>query len=298
MNHITVFRQAASDWLDIQPNKWYLDATLGGGGHTAEILRHGGRVVAFDYDKKAITAAEQTFTSALTNEKLVLINKNFAYLHQEILNLGQFDDHTPFAGILFDLGTNSDQLTSGEKGLSVYQDGPLDMRLDETLAVTAHDLLMALSERELAELFLHYGGELEANRIARAIVTERRRKGQKALQTSNQLATLIGRVKRNHAGKLHPATKVFQALRIAVNDEIGNLERALPQAFDLLASHGRLVTIAFHDGEDRPVKQFFRAQNQNGVATLLTKKPIPADKEEIKHNPRARSAKMRVLEKI
>jgi 16S rRNA (cytosine1402-N4)-methyltransferase len=170
------------------------------------------------------------------------------------------------------------------------------MRLDASLQVTAYDLIQALSEKQLIELFYTWGGELEARRIVRAIAVEKRKRGQEAFRTSFELANLVARIK-GHGGKIHPATKVFQALRIAVNGEIDNLVAVLPQAWELLGSGGRLVTIAFHEGEDRPVKHFNREQAEAKKGLMITKKPIVPDEGELV-NPRSRSAKMRVIEKI
>ncbi|MBQ6436509.1 16S rRNA (cytosine(1402)-N(4))-methyltransferase RsmH [bacterium] len=296
--HQSVFLSEAIDYLDVRPGSWYLDATLGGGGHSREILRRGGKVVALDYDREVCEKQKQAFASEIQEGRVRIIQENFAHLQQvQKLHLTDLGEQ-PFSGAFFDLGTNSDQLTSGKNGLSVYENGPLDMRLDQTLNVTARDLLMALSEKQLSELFIHYGGEVEARRIAREIVLHRQRRGQDAFKDSFELANLVSRIKKAPPHRLHPATKVFQALRIAVNDEIGNLERGLPQAFNQLQSGGRMVVIAFHEGEDRPVKHFFRHLQEQGLATILTKRPLVPDSQAIQDNPRARSARLRALVKV
>lgn len=294
--HQTVFLHQALDFLDIKAQQWYLDATFGAGGHTQEILHRGGQVIAFEYDTDSYQAGLITFQSALTTGNLHLFNLNFDHLSAHLPTLNFLPNPAPFAGIIFDLGTSTDQLMTGDKGLSVYQDGPLDMRLDQNLGVTAQDLLLALSEKQLAQSFFEIGGEVESRRIAKAIITYREKKGSSAFARSQELSLLIAQTKKSRS-HLHPATKVFQALRILVNDETGNLERTLPQAFQTLQKNGRLVVIAFHEGEDRPVKKFFQQQAADQKALLITKKPLVPDSQEL-DNHRSRSAKMRVLEKI
>jgi 16S rRNA (cytosine1402-N4)-methyltransferase len=296
MTHRPVFLQPAIDFLQVQPKAWYLDATFGAGGHTQAIIARGGRVLAFEYEHASYQRAKEQFAPAIQAGQLVLEHKNFTQLesvlkaHAKLITSG-------LAGAIFDLGTSTDQLMGGQKGLSVYQDGVLDMRLDDRVQVTAQDLLLALSEPQLAQLFREYGGESYARPIARAIIQQRHRQGQTAFATSGQLARLIVKIKPAR-GKIHPATKVFQALRIAVNCELDNLTQVLPLIFKHLCPQGRLVVIAFHEGEDRPVKLFFREQAKNNQAKILTSKPLLPNQEEQNSNPRSRSAKMRVLEKI
>lgn len=294
--HQTVFLQSALDFLNVKAGAWYLDATFGAGGHSRAIMEQGGKVVAYEYDQTTYQQAIETFQTEIAQNSLYLYHQNFANLSQHLSTLDFLPSASPFAGIIFDLGTSSDQLMSGTKGLSVYEDGPLDMRLDQSLAVTARDLLLVLSEKQLSDTFFNLGGELEARKIAKAIVSYRQKQGPNAFLNSQELTQLITRVKKGKS-KIHPATKVFQALRIIVNDEINNLTQALPAAFKALQPNGRLVVIAFHDGEDRPVKQFFKQQVQAQAAHLLTKKPFVPDSQELE-NRRSRSAKMRVLEKI
>ncbi len=298
LKHQTVFLKTAIDYLQVKKNTWYLDATFGAGGHSREIIARGGRVVAFEYDQityNQVLAAHQDF---IDRGQLVLLNYNFAKMRKVIQALPDFGVGFHFDGALFDFGTNSDQLLSGERGLSVSQSGPLDMRLDQNLAITARDLLLVLSEKQLSQLFFAVGGELEAKKIARAIVSYRQKDPETAFTDAAELSDLIKKTKRAPRTHLHPATKVFQALRLAVNGELENLEAALPQAYFLLQPGGRLVSIAFHEGEDRPVKKFFQQLSETGIATLLTKKPVVPSDFDIDANPRCRSAKMRVLEKI
>ncbi len=292
--HQTVFRTQAVALLQVHPDGLYLDGTFGAGGHTREILDQGGKVVALDYDELSVARGRERFPKQLEDGRLQLFNRNFIFLGEVVKAIPSF---AGFDGMIFDLGTSTDQLMSDAHGLSVYANGPLDMRLDKTMAVTAHDLLQALGERELIQLFENYGGETEARRIAREIIRERQKRGTSAFKTSFELANLVSRVKKNHPGKLHPATKVFQALRIAVNDEIGNLNRVLPQTLTYLKVGGRLVTIAFHEGEDRPIKHAMRQWADEGLVILGSKKPIIPDEKEAE-NARSRSAKMRWVEKV
>ena len=287
--HQSVFLHLAIDFLQVKPDCWYLDATFGGGGHTREILARGGRVVAFDYDKQAYSAGLVDFAAEIQSGRLLLVHRNFAQLTAALGQLPPLAGTTPLAGGLFDFGTNAQQLMSPDRGVSVYHNGPLDMRLDDTLQVTARDLLLGLFAQE--------GGEVEARKIARAVVFYRQKRGTQAFTNSFELANLVSRVKKSSSRHLHPATQVFQALRIRVNNEIGNLETALPQAFAALQSGGRLVTIAFHEGEDRPVKLYFKSLAKQGQVELLTKRPIVPDDQELQ-NPRARSAKLRCVQKL
>lgn len=297
MQHQAVFLHQAVEQLQVKPNVWYLDATFGAGGHSREIMKQGSKVVAFEYDQATYDAIKPEFQEFIDQGQLVLLNHNFAKLKKVVRALPDFGPDFRFAGALFDLGTNSDQLMSGARGLSVNQSGPLDMRLDQNLAITARDLLLVLSEKQLTQLFFEAGGELEGRKIAHTIVHYRQKHGNDAFADATELSDLVKKTKRQH-GHLHPATKVFQALRLAVNGEIDNLQAALPQAFALLQPGARLVTIAFHEGEDRPIKQFFQELVDSEQALLLTKKPLMPDDDELARNPRSRSAKLRIIEKI
>lgn len=294
--HKTVFKQLAIDYLEVKPQRWYLDGTFGVGGHSGEILARGGNVLAFDYDEEAILAGHQKFKDTIAAGQMILVRENFDQIQKITDDLQKKGAVGEIRGILFDFGTSTDQLLQSEVGLSFNHYAPLDMRLDTRLGVTAADLLMVLSEKQLADIFYHYGGELENRQIAKAIVKQRAKYGARAFQTTGDLTSLVNTTKKAMPTRLHPATKVFQALRIVVNDELGNLERVLPQAWQILNSGDRLVTIAFHEGEDRPVKQFMQAKAQNNEGILISKKPIMPDTEELK-NPRARSAKLRAIEK-
>ncbi len=297
--HQPVLLEETLDLLAVKAGQYYLDATFGRGGHTQAILDRGALVIALDFDQLAIAAGQENFKQALVQNKLILIKDNFKNLTEIITNL-QKTQEIQLAGILFDFGTSTEQLTSNERGFSFNAEPNdlLDMRMDQELGVKAGDLLIVLSEKQLAQLLFEYGGESQARQIAKK-VAQVKKDAPNSLQYSVTLLKIIEQVKGQRSGKLHPATKTFQALRIAVNDELNNIELALPSAFHLLKNSSaldkRLVCIAFHEGEDRLVKSFFRKQADQHLAKLLTKKAISAKIQELSRNPRARSAKLRAL---
>lgn len=281
--------------LDVKQGRYYIDATFGRGGHTQVILNKGGKVIAFDADKEAIEFGEKEFRSAIDAKQLILIRENFEKLAENVNKIQKKFNIDKIHGCLFDFGCSTDQLKSEVRGFSFDSDATLDMRMDDRLGVKALDLLNLLSDRELTKLFWEYGGEEQARKVAREIVLNR--KQGRNIKTTQQLAKLVSKVKTRN-GKLHPATKVFQALRIAVNDELASIKKALPQAFKLLAINGRLVAISFHEGEDKLVKKFFKEQESLKTCVLLNKKPITASEKELTENPNSRSAKLRALERI
>lgn len=256
---------------------WYIDCTIGDGGHSIEIIRRGGKVVGIDVDPQALKRVRQRFDEAgVDKRKYILVQGNFRDL-KKLIQTG-----TKFAGVLFDLGVSSLQLETPERGFSFGSEGPLDMRMDPALGVRALDLINAGGRKELYELFSRLGEEKYSRALADAVVRARQ---VRPLTTTTELAGLVARVA-GIRGKIHPATRVFQALRIAVNDELAALEEALPQALEVLDKNGRIVVVSFHSLEDRIVKHFFKS-----------KELIIPSKEEIKDHPRSRSAKMRVFEK-
>jgi len=289
-NHISVMAQEVTEYLHVQPGKWYVDATFGRGGHTQSILNQGGLVIAFDMDQDAIEFGQSAFAESISKGQLILLRSNFDQLLTQVQAL-KIDS---IQGILFDFGTSTNQLMSDSRGFSFNSASPLDMRMDMRLGVTALDLLNVLPEKQLADLFKDMGGEWEAKSVAKAI--KRKQAMQQGLLKINaqELAEVITRAKRDKRSKLHPATKVFQALRIAVNQELDNISQVLPQARQVLSKGGRIITIAFHEGEDRLVKKTFRAwaQAQQGSEVIRLQ---PSDAE-LAQNPRARSAQMRVFE--
>lgn len=300
--HIPVMLKEVLDFLNIKKDHWYVDCNLGGGGHTEGILKKGGKVIGIDLDPDAIKEvaknhAIQTigeyFHEYGRSDSLILYQSNFADLQETLTRF-----KTPkVSGILYDLGVSSYQLETTDRGFSFNKDAPLDMRMNPDLGVSAQDLLAALSERELSELFLKYGEENFAKPIARRIVEYR--KTTKLIQTTDELAKIILTVRRRSpSDRTHPATRVFQALRIAVNDELNSLKVSLPQAFEALEKSGRLVVISFHSLEDRIVKNYFRELEEQGLVEVLTKKPIETSEAESEQNPRARSGKLRAISKL
>lgn len=294
--HIPVLKTEVINFLAVKPDKKYIDTTVGGGGHAEAILKEGGEILGLDLDPKALEIAEKHLVSACPADRCRwrLAHGNFA----ELKKIAQDEGFYPVSGILFDLGVSSIQLEEKNRGFSFKGEMPLDMRMDpSTQKVTAKDLINGLNEGELYELFTKLGEEHRAWYLARAICRARRIK---PIQTGQELAQIILEalppgVKH---GRRHPATKAFQALRIAVNGELNSLQEALPQAVEVLEKKGRLAVISFHSLEDRIVKNFFKEQEGEGRMIVLTKKPIVPNWQERKENPRSRSAKLRVAEKL
>lgn len=282
--HAPVLLEEVQHWMRLKPGGVYVDGTLGHGGHARMMLEGSepnGVVIGIERDLRNLETAREQLQPFGSRAKFVHGN------YRDLLNMlnGQMVD-----GILLDLGFSSAHVDDPERGFSFQADGPLDMRYDTSDGVTAADIVNGWPVAELANLFLMYGEEVHADRIARALV-EHRRHGRFA--TTTDLAQCIERVVPRH-GRLHPATRVFQALRIAVNDELGALQDVLPQTETALKPGGRLLIITFHSLEDRIVKRFMKSSQ---TLTSLTKKPVVATLSERTNNPRARSAKLRVAEK-
>lgn len=284
--HIPVLAQEVLHWLQTAPGMTIVDGTLGGGGHTrllAEKVGDSGRVIALDRDPAAVAAAEQT----LRGLPVCVATASYADFPEVLDELGiQAVD-----GLLLDLGLSSDQLADAERGFSFDAAGPLDMRFNREEGEPAWQLLSRLRAEELADIIFRYGEERYSRRIARAIVESRQ---QTPIRTAGQLADLVRRCVPRSADRIDPATRTFQALRIAVNDELGELERVLKIAPTRIKPGGRAAIISFHSLEDRIVKEAFRSDERWEV---LTKKPITASENEIAANPRSRSAKLRVAER-
>lgn len=301
MTHISVLYQEVLDTLNIKENGRYIDGTLGAGGHTEGILKRGGRVLAFDWDPEAI---------AFAREKLAPYGDQIQFANASYAEMGTIAPQLGFEkadGVLMDLGLSSRQLDNPERGFSFRYEAPLDMRFNQTRGRTAADLLNNLPETALADIFWKYGDERQSRKIARAIVSQR------PVQTTTQLASIIEGQVKHRRGRIHPATKVFQALRIAVNGELEALETGVMAAIELLKSGGRIAVISFHSLEDRFVKNYFRDLSKEpswSVAlppdqtewvqelNLVTRKPIMPTEAEIEANPRSRSARLRVAEKL
>ena len=290
--HVSVLLQDVLDYLKPRSGGVYIDATLGGGGHSLEILKQGGQVLAIDQDQDAIDHIKNELK--IDNAKLTIVHDNFAHIGEIARQNGLGPPSGGVDGILFDLGISSHHVDTAERGFSFLKEGPLDMRMDMSGQVTAADLVNGLTERELSELFTRYGEEPFAKRIAKAIVQERKNG---PIFKTTQLAEVIRRVIPGHTA-VHPATKVFQALRIAVNDELHVIDSALVQSIELLRPGGRLVVISFHSLEDRIVKQTFSTYEKKGIGKQVLKKPLVPSEKEQEVNNRSRSAKLRVFEKI
>jgi 16S rRNA (cytosine1402-N4)-methyltransferase len=285
--HCSVLPAEVLHYLAPRSGGVYVDGTLGLGGHTEAILHHSspdGRVIAFEWDEAAI--ARSRIRLQPFGDRLTIVRRNFAEIAAGLAELGveQVD------GILIDIGLSSLQLDMGGRGFSFRRDEPLDMRMDTRRQVTAASLLASCTEQELADIFFYYGDEKQARPIAREIVNSRY---PEKIVSSGQLAAVVARAipRRFHPEKIHVATKVFQALRIAVNSELENLARIIDDVPPLLRSGARFCVISFHSLEDRLVKRKFR---EMGDLEILTSKPIVPTPGEIAANPRARSARLRV----
>ena len=303
--HEPVLLEEALAYLAAKEGGCYVDGTAGGGGHTAALLEAvggSGRVLAVDRDADAVRRLRNRFGD---DHRCSVIHGNFSDLQACIEPLGV----TGVDGILLDLGVSSFQLDDGGRGFSFSQTGPLDMRMNQADETTAEDLLAEMSEEQLANVFYRYGEIRGSRRLARAVVAARKDRG---IKTTTDLAQVAERVFGRGGTRIHPATRLFQALRIAVNDELGSLERGLERGLALLAPGGRLAVIAFHSLEDRIVKHCFRSHagrweslpeggqrrvGEQPAVTILTKKPVVPTPEEQSRNPRSRSAKLRVVER-
>lgn len=303
--HVPVLLAATLRLLQPQRGGQYIDGTLGAGGHAEALLEASdpdGRLLGLDQDPTALQLARARL--ARFGERADLVHANFRTLRA----VATTHNFNAIDGILLDLGLSSMQIDTAERGFAFSQDAALDMRMDPTAATNAADLINGLSERELADLIYIYGEEPASRRIARALVAAR------PIHTTGDLARIVARVAGGKGHwRIHPATRTFQALRIAVNDELGALKASLPQAVSLLRPGGRLAVISFHSLEDRIVKQFMRDESQDCICppsqpvctcghtatvTLVTRKPVMADEAEIRLNPRARSARLRVAERL
>ncbi len=309
--HRSVLYQEIIHELRPRQNGYYVDATVGAGGHAWGILQASspsGRLLGLDVDPQALELARHRLQEF--GERAVLVRASYIALNEQLADLGWAE----VDGILLDLGMSSMQVDTAERGFSFLVEAPLDMRFDPDNPVRAADLVNELPESELADIIYHYGEERRARQVARAIVAAR------PIHTTVQLAQVVSRVVRAASRSkdrqqhgIHPATRTFQALRIAVNRELDALEAVLPQCIKTLTTGGRLAVIAFHSLEDRIVKQFFRRESQDCIcpprqpvctcghkASLkeISRRPITPQSAEIEQNPRARSARLRVAEKL
>ena len=305
--HIPVLLRESLEFLDVKPGAVYVDCTVGQGGHSESILeglKGRGRLIGVDRDGTALAQARERLAGSYRNFELYHSNFKNLPLILSRLSISAID------GCLLDLGVSATQLLTAERGFSLKESGPLDMRMDPEQKTTAAQLVNELPEEELTDIFRRYGEEPAARKIASAIAAARR---ESRFRTTDELAALVERVKgRSFRSRIHPATQVFQALRIEVNQELTGLGEFLGNVIDLLNPEGRLVVIAFHSLEDRIVKQVFQKEAGRCICfrpgdactcprvqrvDLLTKKPVTPGEEETRTNPRSRSAKLRAVEK-
>jgi len=292
--HISVLQKEVIEYLDPKPDENFIDATLGNAGHTLAILEKNGpegKVLGIDQDPEQIENCKLKIKNF--GKRVVLACDNFANL-KEIVRRERFGS---IQGIIFDLGMSSSHLTESGRGFSFLKNEPLDMRYDGNSKLTAEKILNYESCQEVERILREYGEENFSKKIAEKIIEAR---NFKPIKTTFQLVEIIKRTvpRWYEKGRIHPATRVFQALRIAVNDELDNLRRALPQAIEILRLGGKLVIVSFHSLEDRIVKNYFQEKAKENILKILTKKPVAPTKEEIKINPRSRSGRLRAAAKI
>src|SRR6185437_12346809 len=291
--HKSVLLKETITALNVRSEKKYIDGTHGGGGHTFEILRKGGKVLGIDVDIEALEFVKQKVKSQNSNVKigddLVLVKGNF----KDIEAIAKEKGFATVAGVLLDLGVSSHHFDAPGRGFSFQHEAPLDMRMDQELQVTAGDLVNVLTKSELTELFTKLGEERFTRSIVAQIVESRKTK---RIETTKELSDIVRKVVPFSKKGINPATQVFQALRIAVNDELNSLIEVLPKAVHLLESGGRLAVISFHSLEDRIVKRSFLEFEEKGFGKIITKKPIVPTEKEVLENSRSRSSKLRVFE--
>ncbi|MGH9359511.1 MAG: 16S rRNA (cytosine(1402)-N(4))-methyltransferase RsmH [Terriglobia bacterium] len=287
--HVPVLQREAIEYLAVRPDGVYIDATLGGGGHAEAILRKLGQGTLLGIDRDSVALLRAGHRLEGFSGKVILQHRNFA----DIDAVWTASGLPPADGLLADLGISSWQLEDAARGFSFDKPGPLDMRMDPSNPLTAADIVNRSRENDLADLIFRLGEERHSRRIARAIMKAR------PIDTTTKLALVVSRAIPSRAGfhHLHPATRTFMALRLAVNEELENLERFLSKALSVLAPRGRLVVLSFHSLEDRLVKQALVRWRQEGRARILTPKVVRPSQEEIDANPRSRSAKLRAAEK-
>jgi 16S rRNA (cytosine1402-N4)-methyltransferase len=292
--HNPVLLREVISFLNPAPGQIIVDATIGGAGHSEQILQRiipGGMLIGIDRDEETLRLASERLKPFEGSFKL--INKNFKHLKETLKDIGV----EKVNGIIFDLGISSLQMEARQRGFSIKSDGPLDMRMDRNQGLTAKDLVNRLSEMELSDTIRDFGEERFHRRIAKRIVEERKKK---EISTTAELTEVIlaSIPYRHNKYKIHPATRTFQALRIRVNDELDSINQALRESLEVMEKLARICVISFHSLEDRIVKNSFKEFKAGGVFSILTKKPLTPDENEVISNPRSRSAKLRAGEKL
>jgi len=295
VTHIPVLQKEVLEYLDPKPNENFIDCTIGEGGHTLAILEKNGpkgKVLGIEWDPELYKKLSRSDLDRL-KARLILVNDNFANL-EEIAKSQKFRS---VSGILFDIGMSSWHLEESGRGFSFLKEEPLDMRYNPQNPLSAEKIVNYWSALEIEKILEIHGEERFSKQIAKYIISFRE---VKPIKTTFQLVEIIKKATPDwyHRRKIHPATKTFQALRIAVNDELNNLEKALPQALNILKPGGRIAVISFHSLEDRIIKNFLKEKAKENILKILTKKPIKPSLEEIKINPRSRSAKLRAAKKL
>lgn len=297
MPHIPVLLKEVLALTDPKPGEYFVDATIGNGGHAEAILEKiipGGKILGIDWNNDAIMKLQQKFHREIEKGELILQRGNFAMI-AEVIGKTKFEK---LNCVIADLGMSSEEIEESGRGFSFLRNEPLLMTYEanpEPEALTAGEIINTFPAEDLVQIFRQFGEERRARRYASAIIAARK---STPIRTSAELATIIEKASFGRRGRIHPATKIFQALRIAVNTELENLTALIENGFAELASGGKMLIISYYSLEDRIVKQAFRARAGEGMAQLLTKKPITPSFEEIKQNPRSRSAKLRVIRKI
>ena len=296
--HISVLKKEVIEYLNPGPNKNFIDCTFGEGGHSIEILKHNkpkGKVLGIEIDHKLFKIAQEKIKkeNPAVFKRLVIVNRSY----KEIDRVAKEYNFFPVHGILFDLGISMWHLKESKRGFSFLKDEPLDMRYSQNNPLTAFRIINFWPQKAIEKVLREFGEEKFSSRIALRIIKERR---EKEIRTSQELAEIVKRAipKKYWPQKIHPATKTFQALRIAVNNELEHLTIGLEKGFRILSKKGRLVVISFHSLEDRRVKRFFQRKLKEGQAVILTKKPITPSDQEKSQNPSSRSAKLRALKKV
>lgn len=291
MSHFPVLLKEVLENLDPKPNQNFIDATVGDGGHSKEILKltaPNGKLLAIDRDIDSIIRAKSSLSEF--ENRVLYINESFGNI-AEIAKENKFNG---ISGVLFDFGMSSSQLLNSGRGFSFKKDEILDMRFDGKGPITAEDIVNNYSESSLEEIFKKWGEEPKAKIIAKAIAGQRKIN---AIKTTGELVKIVELVKRRDR-KIHPATLIFQALRIEVNQELGEIKKALENTYRILLKNGRAAFISFHSLEDRLIKNWIRDFSKQGKIKIINKKPITASEKELKINHRSRSAKLRIIEKI